>query len=122
MNELNENQLLAWRPRRASSGLKRRIFRLAGADEVPTVRWLWSCLAPTMACTLLTLMALNREGGGLPSPMPIALILSNQDNAAFATGGVQTRQNHLAAVTFGWTNGGVFQSSIRFTQTTNLTN
>jgi len=75
-----------------------------------------------MACTLLTLMAFNHEGNGLPPELPVALILSNQDNAAFATGGVQTRQNHLAAVTFGWTNGSVFQSSIRFTPTTNLTN
>jgi len=75
-----------------------------------------------MACALLTLMALNRESGGLPSKLPIALILSNQDNAAFATGGAQTRENHLAAVTFGWTNDSVFRSSIRFTPTTNLTN
>ncbi len=119
---MNENQLLSWRPRRASAALKRRILRLTGADELPTVRWLWSCLAPTMACTLLTLMALDREGAGLPSQLPVALILSNQDNATFATGGAQTRQNHLAAVTFGWTNGSVLQSSIRFTPTTNLTN
>ena len=122
MKELNENQLLSWRPRQASAALKRRILRLAKADELPTVRWLWSCLAPTMACTLLTLMALDHENIGLPSQLPVALILSNQDNAAFATGGVQTRQNHLAAVTFDWTNGSVFQSSIRFTPTMNLTN
>jgi chorismate synthase len=71
-----------------------------------------------MACALLALMAVDREGAGLPSPMPIAMMLSNQDNAVFATGGAQTRENHLAGVTFGWTNGSVFQSSIRFTPTT----
>ena len=67
MKEMNENQLLSWRPRRPSAGLKRRILRFAGEAEVPTARWLWSCLAPTMACTLLTLMALNHDSGGLPS-------------------------------------------------------
>ena len=67
-------------------------------------------------------MALNHGDSGLPSQLPVALMLSNQDNAAFATGGAQTRENHLAAVTFGWTNGSVFKSSIRFTPTTNLIN
>jgi len=114
--------MLSWQPRRPSAGLRRRILQLAGADEVPTARWLWSCVAPTMACALLTLMALDRDGSGLPSRLPIALILSSQNNAAFATGGTQTKENHLAAVTFGWTNHSVFQSSIRFTPTTNLTN
>lgn len=87
MKELNENQLLSWHPRRASAALKRRILHFADKDELPTVRWLWSCLAPTMACTLLTLMVLNHEGSRLPSQLPVALMLSNQDNAAFAMGG-----------------------------------
>jgi hypothetical protein len=122
MKELDEHQLLSWRPRQPSAGLKRRLLRLAGADEVPTTRWLWSGVAPTMACALLTLMALNHDGSGLPSPLPVVLRLSNQDNAAFATGDAQTRENQLAAVTLDWTNGSVFKSSIRFTPTTNLTN
>jgi len=122
MNELNENQLLSWRPRRPSAGLKRRLLRLTGPDEIPTAQWLWRGVAPTVACALLTLMALNHGDSGLPSQLPVALMLSNQDNAAFATGGAQTRENHLAAVTFGWTNGSVFKSSIRFTPTTNLIN
>jgi len=75
-----------------------------------------------MACALLTLMALNRGGSELEPKMPMDTILSNQNNASFASGGEQTGQNHLAAVTFGWTNAGVFRSSIRFTPTTNLTN
>ena len=122
MKEMNEKQLLSWQPRRPSAGLKRRLRQLASADEVPNARWLWSALAPTMACTLLTLMALNHGDPGLTSQWPVALMLSNQNNAAFAADGAQTHENHLAAVTFGWTNGSVFKSSIRFTPTTNLTN
>ena len=79
-------------------------------------------MAPTMACALLAFMALNHDGGGLDSKMPMALILSNQHNAAFASGGAQTEQNHLAAVTFDSTNRSILESSIGFTPTTNLTN
>lgn len=119
---MNENKLRAWRPRRPSAGLRRRILEFAGEADAPTARWLWSCVAPTMACALLTLMAFNHDGGGLGRPMPMALILSNQNNAAYATVGAQTAQNHLAAVTFGWTNDSVFKSIVRFTPTTNFTN
>ena len=119
---MNENQLRSWRPRRPSAGLKRRILNFAGESDVLTARWLWSCVAPTMACALLTLMAFNHDGGGLGQKMPMALILSNQNNAAYATGGAQTEQNHLAAITFDSTNRSVLGSSIRFTPTTNLTN
>ena len=122
MKEMNENQLLSWQPRRPSARLKHRILAIASGTEVPTARWLWSCVAPTMACALLTLMALNRDGSGLKSDIPVGSIINSQDNAAFAGGGVQSKENHLAAVTFGWTNGSVFRSSIRFTPTTNLTN
>ena len=122
MKEMNEKQLLSWQPRRPSAGLKRRILAMASGAEVPTARWLWSCVAPTMACALLTLMALNRDGNGLKADIPVGSIMSNQDSAAFAAGGVQSKENHLAALTFGWTNGSVFRSSIRFTPTTNLTN
>ena len=75
-----------------------------------------------MACVLLTFMVSSHDAGGLKSSTPIALILSNQDNAAFATGSEHVGQNHLAAVTFGWTNDTVFRSSMRFTPTTNLIN
>lgn len=119
---MNENPLLSWRPRQPSAGLKRRLFPFANLAEIPTARWLWSCLMPTMACALLTLMALEQDPNGLKSNLPMALILSNQSNASFASGGGQTEQNHLAAVTFGWTNGASSPSSIPFTQTTNLTN
>ena len=119
---MNETQLRSWRPRRLSAGLKRRIMRFAGEVDVPTARWLWSCVAPTMACALLTLMAFNQDSGGLGQKTAMALILSNQNNAAYATGGAQTPENHLAAVTFDWTNRSDFKSSIRFTPTTNFSN
>jgi hypothetical protein len=120
---MNENQLRSWRPRQPSAALKRRLFHLADdAEIVPQARWLWSCLAPTLACALLTLFVLNHDGDGLPSALPMTAILSSQDNAAFASGGATTTQNHLAAVTFDSTNGSIFQSSMRFTPLTNLTN
>lgn len=118
---MNETQLRSWRPRRSSAGLKRRLFNFAG-DEVPTMRWLWSCVVPTMACALLTLMAFNRDGAGMSRQLPMAAILTNQDSAAYATGGGQTGQNHLFAITFDSTNRSVLESSIRFTPTTNLIN
>ncbi len=122
MQEMNENPFHSWQPRRPSRGLKRRIFGSAVTQEdLPSRQWLWG-LAPTMACALLTLMALNHNGGGFESRMPMNLILSNQDSAVFASGGGQVGQNHLANVTFGWTNRSDFQSSIRFTPPTNLTN
>jgi hypothetical protein len=122
MKDLNEKQLRSWQPRRPSATLKRRLFGLAGDQELATARWLWSCLAPTMACALLALMALDREGIGLKPPTPIALIISSQNNAAFATGGAETKENHLAAITFDWTNDSIFRSSMRFTPSSNLTN
>ena len=121
MKEMNENQLISWRPRQPSAGLKRRVLRLASDVDVPTARWLWSCVAPTMACALLALMAFNRDANDLESKLPMTSVLSNQDNAAFASGTGQTEQNRLATVTFGWTNASVLRSSIHFT-TTNLTN
>ena len=122
MKELNETQLRAWRPRRPSAGLKRRIRQFAGESEAPTDRWLWGCVAPTMACALLTLMAFNRAGDGLGERPAMALILSSQSCAAYAAGGAQAEQNHLAAVTFDSTNRSVLRSSIRFTPTTNFIN
>ena len=119
---MTETQLRSWRPRRPSAGLKRRILRFAGEADVPTARWLWSCVAPTMACTLLTLMAFNHDSGGLGQKPAMALILSSQNNAVYATGGAQTEQNHLAAVTFDWTNRSDFKSIMGFTPTTNLSN
>ena len=95
---------------------------MASDGEVaPTARWLWSCVVPTMACAMLALMAFNRDANDLDSKLPITSMLNNQDSAAFAFGMAQNEQNHVATVTFGWTNGSDLRSSIRFT-TTNLIN
>ena len=122
MKQTSENQLRSWQPRRPSAALKRRILQFVGEDEVPTARWLWSCVAPTMACALLTLMAFSHDNAGLGPKVSMAMILSNQDNVAYATGGAQTGQNHLAAVTFDSTNRSILESSIGFTPITNFTN
>src|SRR5580698_7177783 len=89
MKEMNENQLLSWQPRRPSKGLKRRLLPLSGEDDFLSARWLWSCVAPAMACTLLAFMALNHDDGALNFKTPMALILRNQNTAAFASGGEQ---------------------------------
>lgn len=119
---MNENQLLSWRPRQPSGALRRRILQLTGEDELPTARWLWSGLAPTMVCVLLTVMAFSHDTAGLGAKTPIGLILSNQDNAAFAAGGGQTGQNHLATVSFYSTNHNDLGSSIPFMPVENWTN
>ncbi len=75
-----------------------------------------------MACALLTLMAINHGGEGLGQKPMIAMVLSNQSYAAYASGGQQTAQNHLAAVTFDSTNRSTFESIIGFTPTTNFSN
>jgi hypothetical protein len=124
MNETNlpETQLSSWRPRRPSAGLKRRIFTHASQFSARTTRWLWGTLTPTMACLLLTLCMLNSSNSVIHPKPDITMILSNQGNAFDGGDGGQTAQNHLASVTFDWTNHSVFNSSIRFTPTTNSSN
>jgi hypothetical protein len=129
MNETNlpeknlpELQLNSWLPRRPSAGLKRRIF--AGAVESSTLaaRWFWGTLTPTMACLLLTLMMLN-SGNGVIRQKPVStMVLSNQTYAFCDGDSPQITQNHLASVTFDWTNHSVFNSSMGFTPTTNSSN
>jgi hypothetical protein len=75
-----------------------------------------------MACALVTLMAFNRGGDGFNHPPVVKMILASPDSAAYASAGAQTAQNHLASVTFDWTNRSVFNSSMGFTPTTNLNN
>jgi hypothetical protein len=122
MKELNvtETQLRSWRPRRPAAGLRRKIFA-AGAAPL-TATWLWRCLAPAMACALLTLMAINHGGDGLGQKPMLTMVLSNQSCAVYAAGGGQTVQNHVAAVTFDSTNRSSFRSIIGFTPTTNFSN
>ncbi len=114
--------MTAWRPRRPSARLRRRLFGLLPESEALNARWLWSGLLPTTACALLALMAINREELAGAPKLPVALFLSNQDAVAYTGPQTQTEQNRLAAVTFGWTNRSDFQSSIRFTPALNFTN
>jgi hypothetical protein len=75
-----------------------------------------------MACALITMAALSHNGEGLaPRPDQIA-IFSNTDHTISKIDSERSVQNHLAAVTFDWTNRSVFKSSISFTPSTNLSN
>jgi hypothetical protein len=67
---------------------------------------------------LLVLANFNSANLG-GSKMEVAMISSNP----FCAGNsAQSSQNHLAFVTFDWTNRSGFQSSIGFTPSTNLSN
>jgi hypothetical protein len=125
MNEMNlpETQLSSWRPRRPSAGLKRRIFTHTNkSSSTLAARWLWGTLTPTTACLLLTVIILNSSNSVIHQKPVMTMVLSNQGNVFCDGDGGQTAQNHLASVTFDWTNHSVFNSSIRFTPTTNLSN
>ena len=126
MNKMNlpETQLRSWQPRRPSAGLKRRIF--STPPTAPTAAAFLGWLAPVTACVLLTVLVFN-SGNGLPvgptgRETTIAMVFSNQSYAAFASDGSQNVQNHLASVTFDWTNRGASGSSIGFTPFTKPNN
>ena len=121
---MTEAQLRSWRPRRPAAGLKEKILNLAAATPgtTPAAAWWWRALAPAMACLLFTLMAFNHEGGGLGAQPMMGLVLSNQSYAAYASGASQPAQNHLAGVTFDWTNHSEIKSIIGFKPTTNFIN
>ena len=114
---LPETQLRSWQPRRPSAGLKRRIF--SAQPDTPPVAAFLGWLAPVTACALLTLLVFN-AGNGLPG-IPagrgamMAMVLSNENYAAYAADGSQNVQNRLSKVTFDWTNSGASTSSICFT-------
>ena len=122
MKELNvtEAQLRSWQPRRPAAGLKQKI--LSNAAATPTVTWRGAYLPPTLACLMLTLMAFNHGDDGLGQKTVRSMVGSNQSAVAYAAGGEQTAQNHLASITFDWTNHSGFKSIIGFTQTTNFSN
>jgi hypothetical protein len=119
MNEMNETQLRAWRPRRPAAGLKHRIFRAGPA--APATAWNWNRLAPAAACALVAMLALHFNGGGALGQKPVMTLTgSGQNGASDAGNDGQTMQNQLAAVTFDWTNHSDFNSSMGFTPMTNL--
>ncbi|MGD0251150.1 MAG: hypothetical protein ABSC01_00455 [Verrucomicrobiota bacterium] len=68
---------------------------------------------------MLTLLVFN-PANSLPSSSTsrgamIAMVLSNQNYAAYAPDGSQNVQNRLSSVTLDWTNRGVSTSTIRLT-------
>jgi hypothetical protein len=76
--------------------------------------WILGSLAPTAACALLTLSVFNLgnyNAASRPSPM-LAMVLSNQSSAAYASGNGGESQNSIFSVTFDWTNHGNFTSSM----------
>jgi len=114
---LPETQLRSWRPRHPSAGLKRRIFRTQ--PNLTTRAAMLGWLVPATACALLTLLvfnpANNLPGGSNGRGVTMAMVLSNQNYAAYASDGSQNVQNRLAGITFDSTNRGSSPSSIRFT-------
>jgi hypothetical protein len=128
MNEMNlppkdlpEEQLQSWQPRRPAAGLKRKIFHRATESSARATRWVLGALTPTMACLLLTLAMLN-SGNSLLRSNPEIPVFSNQTSVAGNNDTGQTVENRLAGVTFDWTNHSTFNSSMRFTPTTNSSN
>ena len=117
---LPENELISWKLRQPASRLKRRIFR----DEatLPSLTWFWGALAPAAVCVMLTFVGFNTNSGLAVSKSMIAMSLSNQNAAAYACGNGQVAQNHWASVTFESTNRSLFNSSMGFTPSTNLSN
>jgi hypothetical protein len=87
-----------------------------------TSRWLWGALTPTTVCLLLTLVMLNSSNPVMPQKPVLSMILSNNGGVFEANGRSGGAENQLASVTFDWTNHTVFNSSMRFTPTTNLSN
>ena len=69
---------------------------------------------PAAACLVLTLALFNPVNpGNSPRQEPmIAMILSNQNYAAYAADNFRAAQNNLSGVTFEWTNRSVSPSSM----------
>jgi hypothetical protein len=125
---MNESQLRGWRPRQPSAGLKARVFRDQPAAALPATRWNWHHLAPAMACLFFVLMMFHFNGGGaLRDNCPAVYVnFTGDSNVVTFSDRAQETENHLAAVTFDWTNHGDFKSSMRsrvgFGPSTNLSN
>lgn len=108
-----ETRLRSCPPRRPSARLRRRLFGPPAGRPSKTA-WLLGSLAPATACVALTFFSFNRENAvHLLRHEPLtAMILSNQNYAAYASGNFRATQNSLFSVTFDWTNHGDFPSSM----------
>ena len=111
MNQMDETQLRGWQPRRASAGLKRRIFR---ATPAPAADWQWHPLAPALACLFFAVMLLHLNDG-MPlresEPLRFVNFAGVSNTTAFSDSAKET-ENHWSSVTFDWTNHSGFKSSI----------
>jgi hypothetical protein len=110
MNNLNplERQLRQWTPRRPSAGLETALFGPAAAPpSAPalTLRW----LVPAAACLLLTLTMIQPNGLA-PRPGRISANGFLASNQFFCADG---GENFWNRVTFDWTKGGQFTSTVR---------
>jgi hypothetical protein len=124
MNDLNlpENTLRSWRPRRPAAGPKRRIFETATEPALPAIRWLWGSLAPAAACAFMALTTMHRDTGSLlAAGRDTNLFIGGQQLIISHPKTGQSAQNHLAGVTFDWTNRSLFKSSMAFALSNNLT-
>src|SRR6185369_11578311 len=109
MNKMNtlEARLRSWTPRRPSPRLEHRLF---GREQSHvTLQRLFTVLAPSAACLLLTVAMLRQPdavlapSGDIRAAM-VALGMSNQSYAAYMPGSYQPTANRLD--TFEWTNRG----------------
>jgi len=78
------------------------------------VAWWLGSLAPAAACLVLTLSIFSpgNSGNSLRRDPMVAMILSNQNYAAYAADNFREAQNNLSTVTFEWTNRNVSRSSM----------
>ena len=122
MNDL-EIALRLWAPRRPSAKLEQHLFRqplvqaakAVAQKDCPRFNFAW--LAPATAALLLVGMIFNQRNnptlsGSAGSTTMVAIIMSNQNAAAYLPGNLQPSQNKLRN-TFEWTNGSGLTSSIR---------
>jgi len=119
MKKMNLSGLSTWQPRRPAAGLKRRIF--ASQPITPEHKSFWNLLVPAAACMVLSMFALNPGNTLAPLSHHLmgSLTLSNLSYSAFNSGDSQNAQNHLASLTFEWTNRSGLSSPIGFTSSTN---
>lgn len=81
---------------------------------MPAWRWSWNCAAPAMMCAWLGLMIAHFNGTGeIHGAKPVINLLASNENSAVSYRDEAAEvQNHVATVTFDWTNHTVFKSSI----------
>jgi hypothetical protein len=92
--------------------LRRKLF--GAGEQTPLLVWDFSRLAPAAVCLLFAMLTLHFGGAGnfRESGRAVYANFSGGSNTVVFSDQDQERENHLANVTFDWTNKGVFQSSI----------